>query len=557
MNSLPIEKLQNKPIIYAFCINAAFALAFLLFFYNNYETNDDQLMLMLLTGAFSGTGTHYIMYVNSILSFPLQLLYAAIPSIHWYPIFQYIVVLVSFTAITYVFIKKDLNRGLIVSILLLCSFGFDFYTQMQFTKVSGCATAAGILLGLHSFFISESRIPKLIPASILVVIGSLFRFNMSLVAIFFSSSLIIFLSYMFIKDKRYKELIFPAMWLLALFSICFILSIANDTIYQKDEKWSAYMDFNVSRSQLLDRSFPNYADNKDLYLSMDISQDDINLYRTWDFGDPDLFSPENVKRMATARISPNINIDFVKSFFSSVLLEYFDYPWILGFLIACVLILYVSRKNIIWLLIQIGLLSTFSFYLFYYERYLKNRVDICIFLASTLVLLFIYMETQERGTTINHKHLILALSLIMLIHFPTYTRYIKDYDNAALLSEEHRSTANIIANDDSHLYLVSLMSSDIWRDSYSIFEPIKPGTMSNVCFLGGCFAFTPEWDRMLERWDISNPYIDCINNESIYILDNKHINSIVAYINRHYDPNAKALPVNVVDGCAIYQIVSE
>ena len=121
----------------------------------------------------------------------------------------------------------------------------------------------------------------------------------------------------------------------------------------------------------------------------------------------------------------------------------------------------------------------------------------------------------------------------------------------------HREVVDYISNDSSNLYLVSLMSSNIWQDAYGIFEPMLPNTMSNICFMGCCFAFTPEWDKTLERWNIDNPYTDCINNEHIYIIDNKHIDSIVAYINRHYDPNAKAVLINTLNGCSFYQIVSQ
>lgn len=555
MSSQPIKKLQNKPISYAFCINAAFALACLLFFYNNYETNDDQLMLMLLTGSFSGTGTHYIMYVNSVLSFPIQVLYKTIPTIPWYPIIQYATVFISLTAITYLLIRKDTMRGTILSLLLLCSFGFDFYTRMQFTKVSGVATSGGIALCVYVFSSQNKKVLKIILSILLVLVGSCFRFKMSLAVIAMLTPLILFYTVDTQKSQTSKKLL-PALVCLILIVACLVPHYINQQIYSENEGWAKYMEFNASRSQLLDRSFPRYTDHEEFYQSIEITQSDIDLYKTWDFGDPKVFSSENVQRMADIRTSPTINSSFLKSSMS-VLWGYRKYPWFPTFVIGCILVIYASRKNIIWTLLQALAITSFSLFLFYNQRYLQNRVDICVFFASTLTLFIIFLDTCESRPLPFNKALIIAICLSCIVFIPGYTKYTNKTLNANIQSAQHRRIAEFIANDTSHLYLVSLRSSGIWQDAYGLFEPLKPNSMSNICFLGGCFAFTPEWDKTLKRWEIENPYTDCINNENIYVLDNTHIDLIIAYINRHYDENAKAVPVNIMEDCAVYQIISD
>ena len=552
-----MEKAHNKHLLFALLINGVFASFVVLFFYTDYETNDDQLMLMLLTGSFSGTGSHYIMYVNSLLSFPLQLLYTSFPMFPWYPLLQYLTVFLSLTSITYVLMSKDTRLGISGSILLLCAFGFDFYTRMQFTKVAGCASAAGIVLGLHALAEVNNRMPNFIFSSILLLLGCCFRFKMSLVVVAMLSVLIPFYTYEFLKDKDYKKLRGYLIWLSLVILIFFSLAKINNEIYEKNKKWADYMEFNTYRSQLLDRSFPAYSENEEQYQTMGITQSDIILYRTWDFGDPDIFTPANVKTMADMRTSPSVDSAFFKSFITTVLAGYIDYSWFPALLISCAFAIYASRKNSIWALFQIFLVMAFSMYLFYYQRYLKNRVDICVFFASTLAMLIIYLDTRDKQSSTHIKDIILAICLISIVFMPSYVKYAKNNADADTLATQHREVVDYISNDSSNLYLVSLMSSNIWQDAYGIFEPMLPNTMSNICFMGGCFAFTPEWDKTLERWNIDNPYTDCINNEHIYIIDNKHIDSIVAYINRHYDPNAKAVLINTLNGCSFYQIVSQ
>ena len=72
----------------------------------------------------------------------------------------------------------------------------------------------------------------------------------------------------------------------------------TDSLMYRDPQWQEYQKFNNLRSELLDYGFPDYESNKALYQDLGISREAYELYRTWNFNDPDKFTTEVMEKLA-------------------------------------------------------------------------------------------------------------------------------------------------------------------------------------------------------------------------------------------------------------------
>ena len=55
------------------------------------------------------------------------------------------------------------------------------------------------------------------------------------------------------------------------------------------------------RTELLDYGFPSYEENREVYCNNGISQNDLELYRYWNYGDPDRFTEDALKNVIEAK----------------------------------------------------------------------------------------------------------------------------------------------------------------------------------------------------------------------------------------------------------------
>lgn len=110
----------------------------------SFETNDDIVFAELGSGL-RGVKDAHLVFQNYGLGVIYRFLYAVTGRLPWYTIFQYVILLVAFTAVTYVLINRlEGISGLCLSLILVCGFGYEGYIHLQFTKTAGIAAAASV-----------------------------------------------------------------------------------------------------------------------------------------------------------------------------------------------------------------------------------------------------------------------------------------------------------------------------------------------------------------------------------------------------------------------------
>ena len=84
-----------------FCINLVLLILFAFSGCMKYEVSDDFIMEMVVSGAYTGSPSSFIMFMHPMIGIVLSMLYTFIATINWYFIFQIAVIFTSLCIISY------------------------------------------------------------------------------------------------------------------------------------------------------------------------------------------------------------------------------------------------------------------------------------------------------------------------------------------------------------------------------------------------------------------------------------------------------------------------
>ncbi len=195
--------ISEKSFAYSLIGNIVIMAFYFTFFTCFFETCDDFIMKMIAAGSFTGTPDNHLIYISTFLGSIMAFLYGIFPHIAWYEIVQVAIMLVSFSAISYVLIRKH-RRFEVLIWLLMFALSYSFYVSFQFTKTTAVPTVAGYLL-IADVIDNNDKNYKLVFGLILLFLGMSLRFNQFFVCSFVAVPLFIPILLNFLKDHKEKE----------------------------------------------------------------------------------------------------------------------------------------------------------------------------------------------------------------------------------------------------------------------------------------------------------------------------------------------------------------
>lgn len=85
-----------------------------------FESNDDVVMLMISSGAYSGTPDYHLVFINVIYGLLLKSLYFILPGLEWYTVLFCLLHIISFSLIFWIYSKRITTAfGQLLLLLLL------------------------------------------------------------------------------------------------------------------------------------------------------------------------------------------------------------------------------------------------------------------------------------------------------------------------------------------------------------------------------------------------------------------------------------------------------
>ena len=560
-------------------VNLMAMLAITLIMRPSFETNDDIVFAEFGSGL-RGVKTPRLVFQNYILGLVYRILYQITGRLPWYTIVQYAVLVAAFSAVTYVFMNRLKGYwGLYLSFIFLWVFGYESYIHIQFTKTAGIAAASAVLLLFHVVTSEKLCVWEAAAGILLGLTGFMYREDQ-----FFASSALmagIGIYFVLTLKKRFPKKEWKRFGLCAGIFGLLLLSVfaadGTDSLMYRDPQWQEYQRFNNLRSELLDYGFPDYESNQTLYQELGISREAYELYRTWNFNDPDKFTTEVMEKLAEQKpekiLSGKVIHSFVKRFPGDVLQQ--KAFWIV--LLLFVLWLFFGKKGYAaWfgLAGELCMLGGLNFYLYFQGRYLVNRVDVGLWFSVCLTMAWILGDTVKECEKIkelsNGKEAALSVLVISpekfsgrwgLVLCMTALLISQSfwYDDWRITTREipkarvsQRAVLETIGTDKEHVYLAkSGTVSEIV--CYGPFDPMPENLLDNLYWFSGWECRTPGIVKEMQEHGITNPYKDMIGNKKVYLIDD-NIQLTLDYIRQNYDQNAEAVFVKTLGNVDLYQI---
>lgn len=551
-------KQKCRRISPAVTANLLVLLAMLLIMRPSFETNDDIVFAELGSGL-RGVKDAHLVFQNYGLGVIYRFLYSVTGRLPWYTIFQYAVLFVAFTAVTYVLMNRlEGISGLCLSLILVCGFGYEGYIHLQFTKTAGIAAAAAVFLLLHVLDREKWSWVEVIAGICLGIMAYMYRTDQ----FWASCGLMVGAGLFFLFSlRKYKGRKLRRLGICILTFGIFLVCVAGvdrwDASKYQSPEWKEYQEFNQLRSRLLDYGFPDFDSNQETYKELGISREAYELYRSWNFNDTEKFNTEVMKKLVDMKQKRPLTAGTVTAFLKRYPSDLLKMPMFYLFAVFVLVWLIWGRKDVFAVLSVLAeclMLMAVYFYLYYQGRYMVNRVDVGLWFSACLVMLWI-LSAQKLQRMDGKASVVLCVLCVAAGQFQMYKDWRITTSTIPEARVSQRAVLETIGTDKEHTYLAkSGMLSEIV--CYGPFDRMPENLLDNVCWFGGWECRTPGYTEAMKAHGITNPYRDVINNDSVYLVDD-NIDLTLKYIREYYDPNAQAVFVKTIGNVDVYQIRDE
>lgn len=495
-NKHMLRYLQNnlsQKYIAHLCVNTIIFVVIAILLPIRFETNDDTVMLLISSGAYSGVPDAHLVFINYIYGFLLSSLYTIYSGIEWYTILFAVIHIISLSILSWRIFKSDLDK--IYKILLLILFySLEVYcvSALQFTTTAAICALSGLIL-----FVSVSKPYQFILSIFLFFIAALIRFEAAFLV------LLIFIPVLVYRGIIYSDGIKKYLILFMLLIILPILGKQIDIfIYNQDPKWKEYKEYNLIRGKINDNlnvikvdDLPNGIIESDYWLLLNFFQDTKVL---------------NLEKIQNIQ-SKMAGVSFEDKFYS-VVFNLWQYKYyVLAICIICFFLFFELRRKEKYILIISLSLLLFSFVYASIGGTLKGRVFISSLFAFIGVLTFVLENiSREKQKKKNVKLLFISLLSILTLLFAYDAKiwYGRALSRHKSLYSQQENLSEYINNSQLG-YLVPYKGS-IKMELYSPFQITNSFTKYNCKFLGW-LSKIPFNEGILESYE------DLINKNEIVV----------------------------------------
>ena len=548
---------QTSTVWFACVFNLTVLVLMLLILRPGYETNDDISISMIANGAWGVRDMHVICQ-NYLLGKLYNLFYTVGHGvIPWYAVLQYTFVFSALTTVTCVLFRRlQSEQAFLVNGILLLYFGYECYIRLQYTKTAGIMLGAGAFLLFYEMEKEKIRWKAVVWGILLAVTGSLYRFEETAVCcvLIAGIGLYFLLNLKQWGEQKRKRLL----TMLGVFGLTGILMVGcelmDQRLYASDPDWDAFMQYNEYRSNLTDYSIPAFADFEEEYKEMGISKTAYKIFRTGlNFYDPDVYSLDTLKKMDELRPRNNLSRALAENFLKEFPVGYVKITVFLGFLLLAFLWLFWRKsEKQVWLVAAYEILAMglIDFYLYYEGRYLENRVEVGMWFAISLVVIWCLDSAKMH---LNRQLVLIALGCLLIANQSTWKSRWRGLSEQEVRDQKYlrEGFEDIVSVDPDGLYLAKL--GTITYTGYGMFSPVPEGTFENVVWYGGWEMGNPLWVDKMAEYHVTNPYRDLIDQEHVYIVDDK-INLTLKYIKEYYQKDVEAELVKESTYLKVYRI---
>lgn len=561
MRGLESIIIRNRKKLW-FCVLATLVLflLYLLLMRPVFDTNDDLNVALFVNRGRLIQDTHWL-FPNWILGCICAALYRLTNMIPWYGLMQYFGLFCAFAGILWGL--QQIFRGgaaFFLSLVLMNYFAVDACVSMQFTKTAGICAAGGLFLVVCAIWREKIHYPALIAGMLITMYGFMYRHMEADIMFFLWAVFGVFLL-LTLEGESTQERLKRALRYVGVFALTFALCLGCRMVdrmsYAANDESKEYEAINDARSRLTDYGFPSYKENKELFDELGISYTAYKLFSKWNFYDPDVFTLEKIEALHEAQKTKSYNLELIRDFFDKYPYKWFENPMFYCFLVVLVISILHGRRGwkryAVTALLILALLVIFL-YMFKEGRFNLERTENPIWLCASLVL--IGLISPERFNMPKRYALMMVLILLAVNQNQWRVSWRHNTRDKAQKMTESQNLAAKVGADTEHLYL-SKAGLYALSPAYGPLSLVPVEVGGNMAVLGGWPSGSPAYVATLEKYGVTNPYRDCMNNDKVYLIDDD-INITLNYIHEYYDSTARAEEVGMFDEKnMMYRIVSD
>lgn len=486
-----------------------------LVYHVHYETCDDDYMAAIVNGVF-GQYDYHVVFQNVLLGKWYVFLNKLCPVVNWYTWTQIALLLMSFSGVALILIKKyKMKMGLLISGTLQVLFQYQCFVLMQFTKTAGIAVASGIILITYEMlFDEETSSPVVGLGAVLVLVGSMLRMDILYAELLVMAPPIIMVMIVR-KESRTKKRVCCLLGGGALLcGVAVGLNFYSQKQYTGD--WADYLKHQEKVSAVMDYGLPYYYDAPEVFDSIGISEEDLEYYRSWNTADQEKLNDEALDKIKIVSDGYWVPVrEKVRNFVPLFLKKIWKVSVFPSLCIALLVsFLFGNLRSKVTCLLEIILLLSAYFYLYYQGRVFINRVDVAICWGACLVL-WILFEPNKKGKIFPMQQLLFGCVIVEVIYggFQFRGNMMTSSIREQVLSQKNFLTE--IATDKDYIYLGTNASIPFGCRMYT---REAEGAYRNLYNMGSWTVGTPVTDGVLADYEIQNPYRDGIQNEKVYYV---------------------------------------
>ena len=562
-----LEKIKNnyKTLLYIVGINVLVFAVVNLIFDIKYEQVDDFIIYNLYSGL-DGTYNIHGVYIHPILCFILGIFFRILPMVNWHTMFLLAMQFICFTIIGTLIIRKNNSKISYILYVLFVSVCYTSLLQLiQYTSVSA-------LLILTAFFVMMDYIERekqgkkyIICYAIIFTLGIMTRMQSLMImapffALYFGYNLVLF-----IRQKVQKEKIIKIVKNYLLFGILTIVIYVSNYIFYNNEIYKNYNEFNELRTILHDNIYVSYEENKEIFDEIGWSENDHCLFYTFNFGDENVYSKENLQKIIDYKKSQGelYNYDFELDNIVNDLIDQMrnTNPYIcIMFLGSFLVAMYTNNKNRGYI-ITIFLVTLAVNCIFIVINRSMQRVVIPEYVLGTALFLdLIKYREKVDGEKSNITKAISVFIIVITVIFSggvyQFNYHLEDYSN-------YKEVIEYTNSHKENVYLYTVPALQYRYLTYSVYEMPPKGAFSNLRVMGGWDMYTQNYYDFKDRYGLDGTYLDLLK-ENVYLIDGDvswsgnyyqdYIKHIVLFIKEHYDVDLNYEKVKTFDNIYIYKL---
>lgn len=574
-----LSKNEKKNSLYSFIFSVGInviILALMLILCNvYYEMDDDVVFSKSVVDGFYNTA-----FTNFFLLKFLGIIQELI-----YPYCSFVIVSIVFVffascTLTRIMVDKfNYFYGGLITIFINGFFAVNYYLTISFTRLPGVLATVGFLTIVH-YTRKKSWMLGTFWGMLLVVIASLYRYNVILLIIGYSVGFVGLLSLSNNIDAGYKKnklitflkIAFEPKRMVAFALVCltiFSLNSLSRNINSGSEELQYYNRYTRARSAVYDFSIPSYNEAKEEYDAIGISENDLALFKHSYVDDNSTFTLENLKKMKEIKNqydSDNKTIVSVgkkmlsTEFYRVIGLEH-DGINIIAFLMIFMMFFLTQKKNKYFIPIILSLAVVAGYFYIYYLGRTVYRVLFPIVFSTICYLIYMMNENSISVDDKKRKakNILASVLCVFVATSGFYLSYKKNYHSTLYpKNEQAKMVVAYAENYPNNKYVIQQwydFSAMLLDDVKNVFYAEKSSYDNNYLVTSGVYYGSPMYTKCLEGFGTDNVYEELLKDNVYFVSNNEDSidETMRCYLEEHY-ANGKTVAISKVDEVGNYSI---